>query len=177
MAYTELQKTLAVELVRRNDGVVNDSIMADIRNALSAPKLSSRVVRYWVKEVGEKSFTEKKQDIDNRPLVLDHTEKTIAKVAAEALDQMFEDTARLYLQQSQNPEVIAATKGKDAVIAAATAVDKMRLLRNLPTEIVTVLPNLLDAIDNAGLSAADVFKTMIEELGKARQEANRADSD
>lgn len=47
----------------------------------------------------------------------------------------FESTARKYLNHAQDPYVIAASSGRDAVFAAALAIDKTQLLRNLPTQI------------------------------------------
>ena len=46
---------------------------------------------------------------------------------------MFEDTARAYLEHALNTEVIDKVSGQAAVLAAATAVDKMRLDRGLPS--------------------------------------------
>jgi hypothetical protein len=166
MAYSDVQKAMAVELIRRNNHVLDDLTLAEIRRLLNAPNLSDRGVRNWLKESAAKKFTDKKDEAGEPLAVLDQVEQTIEESAAETLDQMFEDTARLYLKQSQKADVIGATKGKDAVIAAATAVDKMRLLRNLPTEIVAVLPNLLDAIDRRGLKASEVFGAMLEELAR-----------
>ena len=51
------------------------------------------------------------------------------------LDALFEEVARKYLGQASDPFVVSSTAGKDAVIAAATATDKMRLIRDQPTAI------------------------------------------
>lgn len=167
MAYSDVQKAMAVELIRRNNNVLDDLTLAAIRRLLNAPNLSDRGVRNWLKESVAKKFSEKKDEAGKPLAISDPIEESIEEAAAETLDKMFEDTARLYLKQAQKDEVIGATKGKDAVIAAATAVDKMRLLRNLPTEIVAVLPNLLDALDRKGLKASEVFGAMLEELSRA----------
>jgi hypothetical protein len=54
---------------------------------------------------------------------------------AQDLSNVMEQTARAYLAQSLDPYVVASTNGRDAVFAAAIAVDKMQLLRGLPTSI------------------------------------------
>ena len=52
----------------------------------------------------------------------------------EELDGLYEQVARAYLGHALGA-ALKKTSGKDAVIAAATATDKMRLLREQPTSI------------------------------------------
>jgi transposase-like protein len=52
----------------------------------------------------------------------------------EALKSLFEKCVRAYLGQAVTKAAVKATRGKDAVIAAATALDKYRLLNDEPTE-------------------------------------------
>jgi transposase-like protein len=54
---------------------------------------------------------------------------------AEALDTLFERVARLYLGQALRTEIVARSSGRDAVGAAAIALDKLRLLRGEATQI------------------------------------------
>ena len=61
---------------------------------------------------------------------------TVRTENTRALGDIMEETARNYLAQANDPFVIAATNGRDAVFSAAIAVDKMQLLRGQPTEIV-----------------------------------------
>lgn len=82
----------------------------------------------------------------------------------EELSDMFEQAARKYLKHSLTSEVIEDTRGKDAIVAAATATDKMQLLRGMPTEIIGVLPDLVAAMENAGLKPSDVFNNMLSRL-------------
>ena len=53
----------------------------------------------------------------------------------EQLDSLFERVANAYLQHALSKEVIADTSARDAIIAAATATDKMQLLQGKPTNI------------------------------------------
>lgn len=52
----------------------------------------------------------------------------------EELADVFERVARKYLVHAENQDVIDDVSGNAAVVTAATAVDKMRLLRGEPTE-------------------------------------------
>ncbi|MGI8656384.1 MAG: transposase [Pyrinomonadaceae bacterium] len=53
----------------------------------------------------------------------------------EELADLFERVTRVYLDRALAPDTVSETKGKDAVIAAATATDKMQLLKGAPTAI------------------------------------------
>lgn len=66
----------------------------------------------------------------------DVTEKAHEK--EDTLEEVFEQLARAYAQHALGEGVLADTKGKDAVIAAATALDKVRLLRGESTNIEEV---------------------------------------
>lgn len=50
------------------------------------------------------------------------------------------------------------------VIGAGTFIDKVRLLRGLPTEIIQVLPDLITAMEQRGMNASEVFHTMLLRL-------------
>jgi hypothetical protein len=52
-----------------------------------------------------------------------------------ALADVFESVTRKYLAHASKDEVVAETRGRDAVFSAAIAADKMQLLRGLPTSI------------------------------------------
>ncbi len=80
----------------------------------------------------------------------------------EDLADKFEDIAYVMLDHAGGEDVIEEMKGKDAVMSAAIATDKMRLLRGLPTEIVAIMPNFIQAIENMGQSPHDVMSRIIE---------------
>lgn len=83
----------------------------------------------------------------------------------EDLADLFEQAARLYVGHAMTKDVVEETRGKDALIAAATAVDKMRLLRDLPTEIVAVLPVIVQAVELMkahGHEPSQVFERIIQ---------------
>jgi lambda repressor-like predicted transcriptional regulator len=54
--------------------------------------------------------------------------------------------------------------------AAGIFTDKMRLLRDLPTEIIGILPAFLAALKDAGLDAAQVFNDLISEAAQLKHE-------
>jgi transposase-like protein len=52
-----------------------------------------------------------------------------------ALADVFEGVARKYLAHASKDDIVAQTRGRDAVFSAAIAVDKSQLLKGLPTSI------------------------------------------
>jgi hypothetical protein len=77
------------------------------------------------------------------------------------LADVFEDIAYKYLTHASKDDVVEETQGKDAIIAAATATDKMRLLRGLPTEIVALMPEVISAINKMGKDPVTIFNDII----------------
>lgn len=77
------------------------------------------------------------------------------------LSDMFEDAARKYLSHAIQEKVIEKTVGASAIVAAATATDKMRLLRGLPTEIVALMPEVIVAIHKLGKEPVTIFNDII----------------
>ncbi len=150
--YTEGQKAIAIEIASRHATELNASALAEIRLALNNPTLPKSTVWRWLHP---DRATKKK---------VSTVSIAVQEKAAKALDQIFEDTARAYLAHAQKPDVVNKTSGQAAVLAAATAVDKMRLLRGLPTEVVEILPGLMSAIVARGLNPVVVFKSFYERL-------------
>lgn len=80
----------------------------------------------------------------------------------EELADVFERVAYKYLAHAESQDVIDDVAGNSAVVTAATAVDKMRLLRGLPTEIVQIIPDLVSAIQRSGDDPEQVFRRLLE---------------
>lgn len=97
-------------------------------------------------------------------------DELVREEKAELAD-MFESVARKMLLHAGDEDVIDQMYGKDAVIAAATATDKMRLLRGLPTEIIEVVPKLVTALQDAGLDPVETFNKMLQ---RANERANNS---
>lgn len=156
MAYTVDEKAMGIAIMRRFGGMTTEAIR-EIEAALGR-KPSKSTLSAWLHIAIEANRTEP-------PAEPNRTEKKgISQEALDnaeiALDAKFENVARRYLDRALDPDAIAETKGKDAIIAAATATDKMRLLRNLPTEIVGILPGLIEKLQRAGKDPLDVFQRM-----------------
>lgn len=153
--YSEHDKATAIKIVERFGGEITREALGMIRQALAAPSLNKSTVYRWVQAARlqpvASGLQPEKNGIDGQAL-------------DQALDEMFEEAARKYLQHALKEDVIGSTKSRDAMMNAAIAVDKMRLLRNLPTEVILVLPDLVGAIEEAGLSAGDVFNALLQEI-------------
>lgn len=110
----------------------------------SNPCPNERTLRYWWK-------------LEHQPA----PEKLIRQEKM-TLAEKFELAANKYVDHSLQDEIVAEMSGKDAMITAATATDKMQLLRGLPTEIVGMLPEVLAALKVLGQDPSDVFNRIIQ---------------
>lgn len=165
MAYSEVQKALALEIVRRNGGQVSASALTEIRVKLNLPHLNKVTVWGWVKD--------KNKPDEEKSIELKSQEVELEVVAAVTLDKMFEDAARMYIRHAQQDHIVARANASQAMTAAAIAVDKMRLLRDLPTEIIGVLPQLTEIskrLAERNMKFSDVVEAMFQKL--ASEDAN-----
>lgn len=155
--YTKKQKALVIELIRRNGGTISKDVIADSQKLLSAPVTEKTLHRWWKSYSGSEkdvSFVtvDKKKATDNQ------------EWASRTLDSYFEKIAYTYLDRAVEPEAVKKTSGNQAVMTAAVAVDKMRLLRNLPTEIVSIMPDLMKSIEAAGENPYDLLMRLKQKL-------------
>jgi hypothetical protein len=157
VAYSDAQKAIAVEIVHRFDDTISGDAIAEIRNKLNAPKLPYQTIRNWFEAARLKNIsTTKKEDFEGQV--------SIEQKAAQTLDSMFENTARMYLEHAQREHVVNRTSGNAAITSAAIAVDKMRLLRNLPTVIIEAAPILArlgEFFNEHQISASEVFEDLL----------------
>jgi hypothetical protein len=166
MAYSAEQKAAAVEVIRRYGGLTAEAITV-ARELLGAPTLSISTLHGWLKAPVKPVKTPAAPRIETEAKKESETEARIQAVKVsvnDALDKLFEATARNYLMRANDPQAIADTKGKDAVIAAATALDKLRLLQGLPTEIIAVIPGLVETIRRKGYDPTEAMKTMLTQF-------------
>lgn len=73
-----------------------------------------------------------------------------------------EEVAWMLLDSMADREAISDAPLQQRATAYAIAVDKMRLLRGMPTEIVALIPGVVQAIQDMGQSPADVFNRIIQ---------------
>lgn len=163
MAYSETEKALAVEIVRRNSGVLDSLTLASIRSAIG-PRLTAPTIRGWLKAAGgdtkvenlpsppRENLPEKKGPPSSDPVL-------VQKVN-QVLDQKLEQAAHRFIDHATRPETVAEMSGQQAMTSAGIAIDKMRLLRGLPTEIVAVVPDLIEVIRRKGYDPLQALTTM-----------------
>jgi transposase-like protein len=126
-------------------------VASALRKVATYAQIQPNVLRRW--------FVKKQNPPPNKLVVRKKKE----------LAELFEDVAHTYLNRALDEDAISATAGQSAVIAAATATDKMRLLRGLPTEIVSLIPDVVTAIESMGQSPADFFNRIIQ---RAKQQSD-----
>lgn len=158
--YSEAQRALALEILERNNRVLDANTLKAIRAALETPKLSRQLVWHWsnttIDTQSNPGFTPKNTKV--RELALARHEAQ--SKAAEKLDELLERAARKFIAHATQETVVADMTGQQAMTSAAIAIDKMRLLQNLPTEIVGVVVGLVQKIEKRGMNVAGVFKAL-----------------
>lgn len=149
MAYSDKQRAQAIRLVEGNDGVIDHDTLASVRMLLNSPSLPYKTVQRWVND----------KNVNG--------EKIPDRYDTDPLDVLFEGVARTYIRHAETDQAKERTSGAQAMTAAAIAVDKMRLLQGLPTEIIAIAPTLTELISliNArGWSASTIFGNMLQRL-------------
>ena len=112
-SYTEADKASALALLQANAG--------NAKRTANELRMPMTTLRKWRDGFGVSADVAHKRDEKKRDLA-----------------DIFEDIARAYATRALDSDTLGDTKGKDAVIAAATAVDKLRLLRGEATEVTEV---------------------------------------
>lgn len=158
MAYTQEQRKAAVDIIAQLGGLSNEAVSA-VRAFLNAPGLSKSTMHGWLKDLSPRTEPNRTIEPNNR------TKKIIPN--AMPLDVMFENVARLYLEHAQLQGKIDKASAKDLLTAAAIAVDKMRLLRDLPTVIINAAPELTALgkfLEQHQIPASELFQGLLDDL-------------
>ncbi len=166
MAYTVEQKAAAIAIVNRHDGQVSAEALGYIQAIRGLKNVTRKTVLRWLKEGGSpqnvtENVSENVTNVTEKKRPVTQADIDAADVA---LDDLFERVARKYLAHALNSEVVKEAKGKEAVIAAATATDKMRLLRDLPTEIVGIIPGFVEDARRKGYDPIQLLVDLREAI-------------
>lgn len=170
MAYSAEQKAMALAVVERH-GELSKAALDEIRQLLELPKLGKTTVHRWLK-VGTVPDNSTKTESNGTDSEMESQKKARSPVVTQdmvetahiKLEDLYEKVTRKYLAHALNPEVVADLDGKQAVTAAAIATDKMRLLTNLPTVIIGILPDLVRNIEAAGHSPEAIFDALNDRM-------------
>lgn len=156
-----MQKAMALEIVARNKGVLDAVTLSDIRAALESPALPGRTIRNWMAGETVKETSPVKKEIHSGEI-------SLKEQVSKTLDDKLEQAAHIFVDHAVNPKTVKKMSGPQAMTSLGIAVEKMRLLRNLPTAIIAAIPDLVDLYEllnslNIEMSPAiRQFKEMIE---------------
>jgi transposase-like protein len=112
-SYSEEEKASALALLKANRGNVTKT-----SSDLNVP---ATTLRQWRDGEHVNADVAKKREKKERSLA-----------------ELFEEVAYAYLDRALETEAVSESKGKEAVVAAATALDKLRLLQGEATSISEV---------------------------------------
>lgn len=66
------------------------------------------------------------------------------------------------IEHAGKDETVTEMTGQQAITSIGILIDKVRLLTGLPTEIISILPDFVTAIERAGDSPENVMRRLIE---------------
>ena len=87
--------------------------------------------------------------------------KNVQQKKGDMADKM-EELAWKFMNRASDWKAIAEMDPKSAMTAAGIAIDKMRLLKGLPTQIIGIMPQLVTALESIGENPYEVFERMIQ---------------
>lgn len=85
------------------------------------------------------------------------------------LSQMYREIAEKYAERTLAEDNIQRANGRDAITVSAIAVDKMRLLEGLPTQIVSIMPDVIGALNALG---QDAQQALLRIIARAEEQAD-----
>lgn len=86
-----------------------------------------------------------------------------------SLSAMYREIAEKYAERTLADDNIQRANGRDAITVSAIAVDKMRLLEGLPTQIVSIMPDVIGALNALG---QDAQQALLRIIARAEEQAD-----
>lgn len=182
--YSAEERAMAVEIAAREGGTGAAALHA-VRMALDAPGLSKSTLHGWISGERRQQSTVKYAKNYAEPAHAPRADRdeespaslTPQELASMTLDAKYELIANRYLDQALRTDVVQRLDGKELITSAAIATDKMRLLRNLPNELVVIVVEIVAECDRAALPASAVFQSMLQEIRARMGALPRADAE
>jgi hypothetical protein len=78
-----------------------------------------------------------------------------------AYTSRFEAIVDAYTERALDPEVIDETGARDAVVTAAVAVDKLLKMNGIPPYLISMMPDVLGAIQALGMEPEAFFTQLV----------------
>lgn len=155
--YTEDFKASVVAMIRGAGWPDNEYAIMEVHGHLKG-KVHRRTLLRWVKN-----------GYGAPPVHVVHYKK-------KELADLLEDAAYQFVGHATSEDVVEEMSGQQAMTSAAIAIDKMRLLRNLPTEIIGYLPVVSDALramQDAGMTEEEITRFFVMAADRALTYAHR----
>lgn len=164
VSYTLDEKAQIIALLHRFEGVNVRAMNAITETFGFCP--SRRSLYTWLREVPlPQSLDNSSQHTTRKRITPERLEQAQLK-----LDEKFEIVANTCLDRLLRPEILAEMKGRDLAWVAAVSVDKLRLLRDMPTEIVGILADIVPKLRDRGLNPVAVFSELSAQIDQIQNE-------
>jgi hypothetical protein len=156
MGYSITQKAMACDLVRRNGGILDAATMRDIRAMLGNAKLPDQTVRNWVKTF----LGDQKKQAAELPVETASTLEIVQSKASQKIEDELDKLAQKLVTHAMRDDVISKANIQQTMTALGITIDKARLIRGLPTEIVNITLDLVDLIKRKGHDPINILDTL-----------------
>lgn len=166
--YSDTEKMVARHIVSAAGGVVTEDLLKQVQVALNIKTLAWDTLARWVKEPVETTPTP-----TNTTESRDQQEKTVEVPQLDyqkaATREIVEATFRRYAARANNHTAVETTEAKDAAKVMADMLKLMQLLDGMPTEIVGMIPDLVEfskLAQRKGYSIQDVIRANSQTLSE-----------
>lgn len=158
--FTEAQRAIGVQLVDKHGGHVTKDALAAIREAIGVADLrQSTVNAWWTRHLKSQSLIQA-----NAARPIDATIAATEVAARKALDQLMEDMAYRLLEHASDPDVIKRMPGRDTMYSVQVAINGMQSLRNMPPELVDLVPMMVAVYKRHGVYARNALAALLQQL-------------
>lgn len=158
--FSEGQRAIGVQIVERHGGHVTKDALAAIRVAIGVDDLRQSTVNAWVTR-----FRRSQNLIQaNAARPIDATIAATELAARRSLDQLMEDMAYKLLEHAADPDVIKRMPGRDTMYSVQVAINGMQSLRNMPPELVDLVPMMVAVYKRHGVYARNAIAALLQQL-------------
>ena len=158
--YTPAEKAIGVDCMIRHRGHCSTECWREICDRLKRKDIPKTTICGWYAQ-WKKAQMKEIQDVAKTD---DKITIALVEAAKEPLDRILEDVARRFLEHAANAEVIQKMNGRDALQGAATAIDRVHMLRDIPPELASLMPILIKVFKLHGDYARQAIEALCSQL-------------
>lgn len=171
--YTMAEKAIAIQIVRAAGGNVTDETVQSIRKILNTSTLDSKTIVSWMKNKASIEYPKMDAWQSSVEVPKVPTEVPTLDYETAAAYDLVERTFRNYAERANDDVAIEKTDGPAAAKVMADMAKLMQLLQGLPTEIVALTSQFVEAAKRRNANPMDIMREAINELDSENVDVER----